>query len=45
MIAAITSILTGVGTALLLNTAGVPVPAAIVVGIATVFVAFGLHML
>lgn len=44
MIAAVTSILTGAGTALLLNTAGAPLSADIAVGIAVAFAAFGLHM-
>jgi hypothetical protein len=44
MIAAVTSILTGADTALLLNTAHVALSAA-VVDIAAALVAFGLHML
>ncbi len=45
MIAAVTSILAGVGAALLLDTATVALVAAVTVGAAIAFVAFGLHML
>ena len=45
MIAAVTSILTGVGVALLLDTAGVPLFAAVAAGVVVAFLAFGLHML
>ena len=44
-IAAVTSILIGAGTALLLNAAGAPLSAAVAVGIVVAFAAFGLHML
>ena len=45
MIAAVTSILAGVGAALLLDTADVPLPAAVAAGVGVTFAAFGLHML
>lgn len=45
MIAAVTSILAGVGAALLLDTAGVAMFAAVIAGVAAAFLAFGLHML
>ena len=45
MIAAVTSILAGVGVALLLDTAGVPLFAAVAAGVVVAFLAFGLHML
>ena len=45
MIAAVTSILAGVGAALLLDTAGVPLPGAVAAGAVVAFLAFGLHML
>jgi hypothetical protein len=45
MIAAVTSILAGVGAALLLDAAGVPLVAAVSAGIGVALLAFGLHML
>ena len=45
MIAAVTSILAGAGAALLLDTAGVPLFAAVAAGTGVAFAAFGLHML
>ena len=45
MIAAVTSILIGAGAALLFNTVGVPLPAAVTVGVVAALLAFGLHML
>ncbi len=44
MIAAVNSILAGAGAALLLDAAGVPVPAAVIVGVAAAMLAFGLQM-
>jgi len=45
MVAAVTSILAGAGAALLLDMAGVPVPAAVIAGVAAALLAFGLQML
>jgi hypothetical protein len=45
MIAAVTSILVGTGVALLLDVADVPLAAAVIAGVGTAVVAFGLHML
>jgi hypothetical protein len=45
MIAAVTSILIGAGTTLLSDTVGVPLPAAVAVGVVAALLAFGLHML
>jgi hypothetical protein len=45
MIAAVTSILSGVGAALLLDTESVPLPAAVITGVGATIVTFGLHML
>jgi hypothetical protein len=45
MIAVVTSILVGAGVALLLDVAGVPLPAAVIVGVAAALLAYGLHML
>ena len=45
MIAAVTSILPGVGAALLLDTARLPLPAAVAVGVVAAFSIFGLHLL
>ena len=45
MIAAVTSILAGVGATLLLDTASVPLPAAVIIGVAVTIVTFSLHML
>jgi hypothetical protein len=45
MVAAVTSILAGVGVALLLDAADVPLAAAVVVGVVAALVAYGLHML
>jgi len=44
MIAAVTSILVGVGTALLLDVAGVPLFAAVAAGVVVGFLAYALHM-
>jgi len=44
MIAAVTSILVGVGTALLLDIAGVPLFAAVAAGVVVGFLAYALHM-
>jgi len=44
MIAAVTSILVGVGTALLLDVAGVPLFAAVAAGVVVGFFAYALHM-
>ena len=45
MIAALTSILVGAGSALLLDAVGVPLAAAVAAGVAAALLAFGLHML
>jgi hypothetical protein len=45
MIAAVNSIVVGAGAALLLDTMGVPLPAAVIVGVAAALLAYGLHML
>jgi hypothetical protein len=45
MIAAVTSILAGVGAALLLDTGGVPLFAAVAAGVVVALLVFGLHML
>ena len=45
MIAVITSILVGAGVALLLDAAGMPLPAAVIAGVAAALLAYGLHML
>ena len=45
MVAAVTSILAGAAVALLLDVAGLPVPAAVVVGLGVSVPTFGLHML
>ena len=45
MIAAVTSILAGASAALLLDAAGVPLAAAVTVGVAAGLLVFGLHML
>jgi len=45
MIAAVTSILAGVGAALLLDTADVPLFAAVAAGVVVAFLAFDLHLL
>jgi len=45
MIAAVTSILAGVGAALLLDIADVPLIAAVAAGVVVAFSAYGLHML
>lgn len=45
MIAAVTSILAGAGSALLLDAVGVPLAAAVAAGAAAALLAFGLHML
>jgi len=45
MVAAVTSILAAAGAALLLDAAGVPVPAAVAVGTGVALMAFALHML
>ena len=45
MIAVVTSILVGAGVALLLDVAGVPLPAAVIAGVAAALLAYGLHML
>jgi hypothetical protein len=45
MIAAVTSILVGVGAALLLHAGGVPLFAAVLAGVGAALVAYGLHML
>jgi hypothetical protein len=44
MIAAVISILAGVGAALLLDTAGLPLPAAVTVAVVVAFSIFGLHL-
>jgi hypothetical protein len=44
MVAAVTGILAGACAALLLDMAGVPVPAAVIVGVAAALLAFGLQM-
>jgi hypothetical protein len=45
MVAAVTSILAGAAVALLLDVAGLPVPAAVIVGVGVAVPMFGLHML
>jgi hypothetical protein len=45
MIAAVNSIVVGAGAALLLDTMGVLLPAAVIVGVAAALLAYGLHML
>ena len=45
MIAVVTSILAGAGVALLLDIAGVPLPSAVIAGVAAALLAYGLHML
>lgn len=45
MIAAVTSILAGAGTALLLDAVGVPLATAVIVGVAATLLVYGLHML
>jgi hypothetical protein len=45
MIAAVTSILAGAGAALLLDVAGMPVPAAVIAGVAVALLVFGLQMM
>ena len=45
MIAVVTGILVGAGIALLLDVAGVPLPAAVIAGVAAALLAYGLHML
>jgi hypothetical protein len=45
MIAAVTSILAGAGAALLLETASVPLLAAVITGVGVTIVTFSLHML
>ncbi len=45
MIAVVPSILVGAGIALLLDAAGMPLPAAVIVGVAAVLPAYGLHVL
>jgi hypothetical protein len=45
MIAAVTSIVAGAGAALLLDTGGVPLAAAVTAGVVVALLAFGLHML
>jgi hypothetical protein len=44
MVAAVTSILAGAAAALLLDVAGLPVPAAVIVGVGVALPTFGLHM-
>jgi hypothetical protein len=44
MIAAVTSILAGAAAALLMDVAGLPIPAAIIVGVGVALPTFGLHM-
>jgi uncharacterized membrane protein YebE (DUF533 family) len=45
MVAAVTGVLAGAGAALLLDSARVAVPAAVIVGVAAALLAFGLQML
>jgi len=45
MVAAVTGILAGAGSALLLDAVGVPVPAAVIAGAAAALLAFGLQIL
>jgi len=45
MVAAVTSILAGAAVALLLDVAGLPVPAAVIMGVSVAVPMFGLHML
>jgi hypothetical protein len=45
MVAAVTSILAGAGSALLLHAVGLPVPAAVIAGAGAALPAYGLHML
>lgn len=45
MIAVVTSILAAAGVALLLDVAGVPLPAAVIAGVAAALLTYGLHML
>jgi hypothetical protein len=45
MVAAVTSILAGVGAALLLDTIGVPLAGAVIAGVGAAFLVYGLHML
>jgi hypothetical protein len=45
MVAAVTSILAGAAVALLLDVAGLPVPAAVIMGVGVAVPMFGLHML
>ena len=45
MVAAVTSILAGAGAALLLDAAGLPMPAAVIAGAGIAMLAYGLHML
>jgi hypothetical protein len=44
MVAAVTSILAGAAAALLLDIAGLPVPAAVIAGVGAAVLAYGLHM-
>ena len=45
MVAAVTSVLAGAGAELLLDTAGVPLATAVIVGVGVALLAFALHML